>query len=504
MVNQIPQSKKGTILVVDDTRPNVRLLATVLEEAGYAVRVAFDGKMALDSVYRERPDLILLDIMMPAPNGYEVCSQLKADELMAEIPIIFLSALNEVMDKVTAFSVGGVDYITKPFQNEEVLARVNTHLSLRRAQQQLTTKNKDLATLLANLQKTQNELIQSEKMAVLGQLVASVAHEINTPLGTIQAASGNIAQALDESIFNLPRLIQAMPDSIQAMFFTLLERATIQHNQLTTKELRQQRRQLQQALERLQVKQAAVYADILTDIGIHDDIAPFVPLLHDVDGVAMMQLIYKLARQKRNTDNINLAVMRISKIIFALKSYAQYDRTGKKHVAEVRDTMETVLLIYQNHFRRGITLRCDYEPVPSIFCYPNELNQAWTNMIHNALQAMKSQGLLQITIRKITEISPVYPSDLAYTELLTKNKCADNGPWIEVSLTDSGGGISKEIIDHIFEPFFTTKPSGEGSGLGLDSVRKIVEKHDGYIEVESQPGQTSFRVYLPILTRHDL
>src|SRR6476469_544157 len=115
MLNIQTQATKGNILVVDDTPDNLRLLSTVLAGGGYEVRKALTGQMALMAAKTARPDLILLDINMPGMNGYEVCSQLKADEHTRDVPVIFISALDDVLDKVKGFDIGGVDYITKPF-----------------------------------------------------------------------------------------------------------------------------------------------------------------------------------------------------------------------------------------------------------------------------------------------------------------------------------------------------------------------------------------------------
>jgi len=123
--------KKPSILIVDDTPANVLLLQRMLTQRGYNARSVISGKLAMEAVAAEQPDLILLDITMPEMNGYEVCEQLKADSMLKEIPVIFISALHETIDKVKAFSAGGVDYVTKPFQFEEVYARVQTHLQLR-------------------------------------------------------------------------------------------------------------------------------------------------------------------------------------------------------------------------------------------------------------------------------------------------------------------------------------------------------------------------------------
>ena len=137
---------KGNIMVVDDKPENLKLLIESLQTEGYKVRPVAEGKMAVTGAKRVPPEIILLDINMPGMDGYEVCEALKADEELADIPVIFVSALGETIDKVKAFSVGGVDYITKPFQIEEVLARLETHLTIHRLQ-------REREELIANLEK---------------------------------------------------------------------------------------------------------------------------------------------------------------------------------------------------------------------------------------------------------------------------------------------------------------------------------------------------------------
>src|ERR1019366_8040431 len=137
-------ARTASILVVDDAPANLQVLAGMLKDRGYKVRPVPSGKLALLAARRDPPDLILLDIIMPEMNGYEVCEQLKADDNLKGIPVIFISALTEQLDKVKAFAIGGVDYLTKPFQMEELHARVETHLKLRRLQIELEEHNRQL------------------------------------------------------------------------------------------------------------------------------------------------------------------------------------------------------------------------------------------------------------------------------------------------------------------------------------------------------------------------
>ncbi len=155
-------SDTSNILVVDDTPDNLRLLSAMLSEQGYKVRKALNGKTALNTIHQVPPDLILLDINMPLMNGYEVCKQVKEDAKTKDIPVIFISALDDVLDKVKAFSVGGVDYITKPFQAEEVIARIENQLTIqrqkKRLQQEIKEREKTEQTLRIYLHAVSHDL----------------------------------------------------------------------------------------------------------------------------------------------------------------------------------------------------------------------------------------------------------------------------------------------------------------------------------------------------------
>ncbi len=162
MTDTSQQDPKANILVVDDTPNNLRLLSGMLKEQGYEVRSVLNGRMALTTVEAEPPDLILLDITMPQMDGYEVCEHLKANPATHNIPVIFISALDDATDKVRAFQSGGVDYITKPFQVEEVLARVENHLMLQRLQGELRTKSALLEAEFARAGQVQSSLLPCE------------------------------------------------------------------------------------------------------------------------------------------------------------------------------------------------------------------------------------------------------------------------------------------------------------------------------------------------------
>jgi signal transduction histidine kinase len=198
-----------------------------------------------------------------------------------------------------------------------------------------------------------------------------------------------------------------------------------------------------------------------------------VPLFRSENADLILQTAYNLSSQQKNSRNIVTAVERASRVVFALKRYIHRDPSGEMIEANVTDGLEVVLTLYHNQMKHGVELIKEFQPVPAIRCAPDELNQVWTNLIHNALQAMNYEGRLEIAVFR-----------------------QDN--QVVIQITDSGPGIPEETKGRIFDPFFTTKPIGEGSGLGLDIVRKIVEKHQGKVEVESRPGRTTFGVRLPI------
>lgn len=348
--------------------------------------------------------------------------------------------------------------------NEKILA----------TNEQLETQKKELQRTLEDLKRTQSKLVQSEKMASLGQLIAGIAHEINTPLGAIKSSIGTISDTLNQSIFQLPELIRKLPDDRLKDFYRLIDKGLKDNKLYTSREERKLKRSLRRTLEDVEVEDADNIADTLIDMNIHEGIENFIPLLKDENIELILKVGYNILAQYRNSRNIETAIERASKVVFALKSYARYDHSETKVQANIVTGIETVLTLYHNQLKHGIEVIKDYEEVPEILCYPDELNQVWTNLIQNSIQAMKNKGQLKIRIFR-------------------------NDANLAVQISDTGSGIDQEIQQKIFEPFFTTKPTGEGSGLGLDIVLKIIEKHNGKIDLDSQKGHgATFTVLLPI------
>ena len=184
MTHDLSNKPRSDILVVDDVPDNIRLLSKMLIEQGYSVRKALNGQMALTAAQIAPPNLILLDINMPEINGYEVCKKLKESVQTRYIPVIFLSAMDDVIDKVKAFQIGGVDFITKPFYFEEVLVRIQTQLTIQNLQSQLQEQNAQLQQALGRFQKTQTQLMQREE-TVGRQLVVEANHENNNSICSI-------------------------------------------------------------------------------------------------------------------------------------------------------------------------------------------------------------------------------------------------------------------------------------------------------------------------------
>lgn len=329
-----PTSKNADVLIVDDTPDNIRFLSFLLAEQGYQVRKALNGKMALTAAQATVPDLVLLDITMPDMNGYEVCRQFKANPKLAAVPIIFLSALNDATDKVEAFKAGGVDFITKPFQFEEVLARIETHLKIKTLQAQLQSKNSQLQSALVDLKQVQAQLVRKEKMLGLGQLVAGVCHEINNPISFI---AGNLDPAQE-------------------------------HIQVLLKLLDTYRREY------------PIPTPIIEEAMNAADLDFLIPDLQNI------------------VNSMRSGVDRVASIVLALRIFSRLGESDIKKVDVCEGIDSTLLLLQHRLSRKtGMldiqTIR-EYHGSPLVTCYVGELNQVFLNLLNNAIDALEQKFTL--------------------------------------------------------------------------------------------------------------
>ena len=357
--------------------------------------------------------------------------------------------------------------------NEARVALENLNASLERRVEERTA---ELQKALVELRSTQNQLILSEKMAALGQLIAGIAHEINSPLGAIKGSAETLIESLPGLIRLLASFQRRETQSVAQLWDwiqnTLLSRA---RPTLTSREERALRKKFAARLAEAGLSDADSLARRLVEAGIYEesDLDTLIPLLAIPETI---DILYAVGQLRLQLENILLASQRTRKVVFALKSYVHTSGDRSTPVlTDIAESIETILTLYQNQLKQGVEVETYFDPtLPKLYTFADELGQVWTNIVQNAIQAMNGQGHLRIEARV-------------------------EGDQVRISFTDNGPGIPPEILPHIFEPFFTTKPRGEGTGLGLDICRRIVQKHLGRIEAVSQPGQTTFHVTLPLV-----
>jgi len=422
---------KATILAVDDNPANLSLLTNLLTEHGYDVRPAISGNLALKSLEASSPDLVLLDVKMPGMDGYEVCRRLKADERSRNVPVIFITALGDTIDKVRAFNLGAVDYITKPFQFEEILARVGVHISLRAMQRHLAEANRQLresheelewrvkertAELLAvnerlraviierkrqeeEARKHQERLFHAAKMVSLGTLVSGVAHEINNPCTFIMSNAPilekvwkSIVPILDEycskqgdfPIGNLS--YKEMRDTIPALFLGILEGA-----------------------------------------------------------------------------------QRIKRIVLELTDFARQKPPELTEWVDINVVVGSALTLLANLIKNKTDrFSVDYgKDIPPFRGSSQRIEQVVINLVVNACQSLRGA-------KESIAVSTSY--DRAAGLIL-------------LEVRDEGIGICEEDLPHICDPFFTTKRDLNGTGLGLSISSRIIDDHGGTITFHSSRGK---------------
>ena len=344
--------------------------------------------------------------------------------------------------------------------------------------QQLNLRNEELVKAINDLEESQQQLVHSEKMAALGQLVASIAHEINTPLGAIQASAGNATKYYTAYANSLDMLFHTSQQNNQALFLWLLHNARPMES-LTTREERVAKRKAIQVLDEHNIQRSADIAEMLIDMGLSHEVEQLLPFIQGDNYVDVIKSAHQLTGIMRSNQTIYSATARASKIVFALKNFARQDQFGEKQESDINEGINTVLVLYSGLLKQGCEVVKEFDDLPLIPCHADELNQVWTNLIHNALQAMDYKGTLTLRSR----LDP-----------------AGTCPQIVVQIEDTGHGIPADLQHRVWESFFTTKESGEGSGLGLGICKRIIEKHSGRLFFESEPGRTVFTVVLPLQT----
>lgn len=452
---------KDKILIVDDNPANLGVLSDCLENYNFEVLVAQNGESAIQKANYVIPDLIVLDVMMPGIDGFETCKRLKKNPDTQNIPVILMTALSDTENKVKGLKSGAVDYITKPFQQEEVLARINIHLNIHHLSQEIRDKNhqlreeieerilseKKLKEALTELRMTQTKLVQSEKISGLGRVVAGICHEFNNPIGFI---TGNIEFLKD--------YIEKLLDIVES-----------------------------QQPNRPDLEPSLISSQVST---IDKDEFDYV--INDIPKVV---------------SSIEAGTDRITEIIERLKKFSYLDQAGKK-VFDIHDGLDKTLSLV-NHRLQPVTLNVSgvdvrrpeikivksYGNLPSTYCYPDQMNQVFLNLITNSIDAIDAVYELSDTHQGLNYSSSA--PELEAPTLTIKTKYESSRLFIHI--IDSGLGIPEAIQAQIFDPFFTTKAVGKGVGLGLAICFQIVtEMHNGYVKCNSTSSGTEIIVEIPL------
>jgi signal transduction histidine kinase len=333
-----------------------------------------------------------------------------------------------------------------------------------------------VALMSDRIRETTRREQQRDRLASVGKLSAGLAHELNNPASAAKRAAAQLRELLRKIRDASHELGRRELTADQKSKIEKLEASFIQHNEpprdpLQLSDLEEQIDsllrshgqndlwQLAAGLARNNVKPQALESLF----SIVDDDTARAALIRIAASIEIANLL----------DEIESGTSRISELVRAIKEYTYMDQTPIQNVDVVK-SLETTLTILNHKLKRGVVVHRDYQPVPLLVnSFGSELNQVWTNIIDNAIDAMGGKGELQVR---------TYRTDDS----------------VVVEIADSGPGISSEILPHMFEPFFTTKKVGEGTGLGLDTAMRIVRKHRGTIEVTSKPGDTRFQVWLPL------
>lgn len=396
-------AKDSLILVVDDTTTNLEIVLEILTNVGFNVTTESDGERALKQAEYILPDLILLDVMMPGIDGFETCKRLKANSATCDIPVIFMTANSDTDSKVKGLNIGAVDYITKPFHEEELLARIKTHLELRNLTKTLEKRVEErtvaLSRALKDLQESQLQLVQTEKMSALGQLVAGVAHEINNPVGFIH---GNLGHA------------------------------------------------------------SAYFQDMVNIINLYQQHYPN-PVPEIQEEIAAIDLKYMLADLPDLISSMKEGVQRIRNISTSLRTFSRAD-SDRKVSCNIHDGIDSTIMILKHRLkasedRPDIQVIRDYDDLPELECFIGQLNQVFMNLLANAIDALEESNIGRTYI----EIE-ANPNQVLIQTSLTENKnqilicIKDNGVGMSPD-------VQQKIFDYLFTT--KPVGQGTGLGLSI-------------------------------------
>lgn len=321
--------------------------------------------------------------------------------------------------------------------------------------------------------------MRDEKLMSLGKLSAGLAHELNNPASSIVRNAEELYQKVHQSPDKFKAIITMKvtaeeTDKINSILFEKIKNYPPPDKSLLERE--SQKDDLLDWLEDAGIDDAEDIAEVFTDFDLtEEDLDIIGNTIREEALPSIMWWLESTLSLERLIGEIREASNRISGLIGSIKSYTHMDKSSDAQSINVLEGIKNTLMILKHPIKgKNIRIEKDIAPnLPSIKGYPGELNQVWTNLIDNAIDAMDKEGVLKI-------------------------KVAPERDFVCVSITDNGPGIPEEVIHQIFDPFFTTKGIGKGTGMGLEMVRKMVDRHKGKIEVQSAPGNTTFKIFLPV------
>jgi PAS domain S-box-containing protein len=499
MDKPIDGTPKADILVIDDTPQNLALLNQMLSERGYKVRSVTKGSTGLRGAQAAPPDLILLDVKMPQMNGYEVCQNLKADDRTRDIPVIFISALGDVFDKVQAFQVGGVDYITKPFQVEEVLARLDTHLTICRLQKQLKKQNAQLQRQIQERQQAEEKFAKAFRASPnpIAILTLSEGRFVDVNQSFLNLSGCSLEQIIDRTIAETSCGLTW--DSYGKVVQKLLQQKSLHNHELQFFTKTGEVRTVLISIELIDLAGTRCTLNIINDITerkrlenefislvSHELRTPMTSLLGSLDLLKTGQLGTLSDRGEQILDialNNTERLVRLVNDILDLERMKSGKITMHKVQCNVADLMFQSMETMQSMADK-LQIKLQLEPVSAeLWADPDRLIQTLTNLLSNALKFSEPNTTICLNAH------------------LKQN-------YMQIQVRDRGKGIPSDRLNSIFDRFQQVDASDSrqkgGTGLGLAICRQIVEQHDGKIWVESVLGQGSiFYINLPLLSKRE-